>query len=89
MENLYFFEKYSTNTDTHTCMITQSYEHMHIHSTHMSISKILSWFDFDIHRVDHQERITVRAVRKVISESPDRETNPICALIGGACRVWQ
>jgi hypothetical protein len=26
--------------------------------------------------------------RKVISESPDRETDPIRVLIGGACRVW-
>jgi hypothetical protein len=28
-------------------------------------------------------------VRNVISGSPDRETDPIRALIGGACRVWQ
>jgi hypothetical protein len=28
-------------------------------------------------------------VRKVISGSPDRETDPIRALIEGACRVWQ
>jgi hypothetical protein len=28
-------------------------------------------------------------VRNVISESPDQETDPIRALIGGACRVWQ
>jgi hypothetical protein len=59
MENLYFFEKYSTNTDTHTRTSTQSHEHTHIHSTYMSISKILSWLDFDIHRVGHQECITV------------------------------
>jgi hypothetical protein len=29
------------------------------------------------------------SVRNVISGSPDRETDPIRALIGGACRVWQ
>jgi hypothetical protein len=28
-------------------------------------------------------------VRNVISGSPDRETDPIRVLIGGACRVWQ
>jgi hypothetical protein len=28
-------------------------------------------------------------VRNMISGSPDRETNPIRALIGGGCRVWQ
>jgi hypothetical protein len=28
-------------------------------------------------------------VRNVISGSSNRETDPIRALIGGACRVWQ
>jgi hypothetical protein len=28
-------------------------------------------------------------VKKVISGSSDRETDPIRALIGGACHVWQ
>jgi hypothetical protein len=28
-------------------------------------------------------------VRNMISGSPNRETDPIRALIGGACRVWQ
>jgi hypothetical protein len=28
-------------------------------------------------------------VKKVISGSLDRETDPIRALIGGVCRVWQ
>jgi hypothetical protein len=31
----------------------------------------------------------VVCVRNVISGSPDQETDPIRALIGGACRVWQ
>jgi hypothetical protein len=30
----------------------------------------------------------VKNVRNVISGSPDRETDPIRVLIGGACRVW-
>jgi hypothetical protein len=33
--------------------------------------------------------LTLQSVRNVISGSPDQETDPIRALIGGACRVWQ
>jgi hypothetical protein len=40
-------------------MSTNLYEHTHAHPTTMSTSERLSWFDLQIHKVDHQERFTV------------------------------
>jgi hypothetical protein len=56
---LLFFEKHSTNADTHTRMSTHPYEHTHAHPTSMSIFERLSRLDLEIHKVGHQERITV------------------------------
>jgi hypothetical protein len=56
---LYFFEKHSTNVDTHTHMSTHSYEHTHVHSTPMSTSERLSRLDLEIHEVGHQEHFVV------------------------------
>jgi hypothetical protein len=54
-----FFEKHSTNIDTHICMSTHSYEHTHAHHIPMSTSEKLSRVDLEIHKVDHQERLAV------------------------------
>jgi hypothetical protein len=51
----YFFEKHSTNADTHTRTSTHPYEHMHTHPTPMSTIKRLSRLDLEIHEVGHQE----------------------------------
>jgi hypothetical protein len=40
-------------------MSTHSYEHTHAYPIPMSTFKRLSRLDFEIHEVDHQERITV------------------------------
>jgi hypothetical protein len=55
----FFFEKYSTNIDTHTRTSTQPYKHMHAHPTSMSTSERLSWFDLKIHEIDYQECLTI------------------------------
>jgi hypothetical protein len=55
----YYFNKHSTNVDIHTYTITHPYQRIHAHPTPISISKRLSRLDFDIHEVDHQERLTV------------------------------
>jgi hypothetical protein len=54
-----FFEKHSTNADTHTRTSTHSYEHTHTHLTSMSTFERLSRFDLEIHEVGHQERLAV------------------------------
>jgi hypothetical protein len=59
LNSRFFFQKYSINTDIHTRMSTHLYEHTYAHYTSMNTSKILSWFDFEIHKVGHQERLTV------------------------------
>jgi hypothetical protein len=55
----FFFEKHSTNVDTHICTSTHPYEYTHAHHIPMSTSKRLSRLDLKIHEVGHQERITV------------------------------
>jgi hypothetical protein len=40
-------------------MITHLYEHMYAHLIFISIFKILSRLDLKIHKVSHQERLTV------------------------------
>jgi hypothetical protein len=52
-----FFEKHSINADTY--MSTHPYEHTHTHSTSVSTSERLSRLDIEIHKIGHQERITV------------------------------
>jgi hypothetical protein len=54
-----FFEKYSINIDTHTCMSTHLYEHTHTHRIPISTSERLNRLDLEIHEVGHQERIAV------------------------------
>jgi hypothetical protein len=49
----FFFEKYSTNADTHTRMSTHPYEHMHAYSTPMNITERLSRLDLEIYEVGH------------------------------------
>jgi hypothetical protein len=40
-------------------MSTHSYEYTHAHSSTMNTSEKLSRLDFEIHKVGHQERLTV------------------------------
>jgi hypothetical protein len=40
-------------------MSTHPYEHTHTHSTSVSTSERLSRLDIEIHKIGHQERITV------------------------------
>jgi hypothetical protein len=54
-----FFKKHSTNADTHTYISTYPYKYMHTHSTPMSTPEIVSQLDLEIHKVGHQERLTV------------------------------
>jgi hypothetical protein len=56
---LFFFRTHSTNADTHICMSTHPYEYMYAHPIFMSTSEILNRLDFEIHKVDHPERIAV------------------------------
>jgi hypothetical protein len=52
---IYFFEKHSINIDTHI----HPYEHTHTHPTTMSTSERLNRLDLEIHKIGHQERLTV------------------------------
>jgi hypothetical protein len=54
-----FFEKHSTNSDTHTRRSTHPYKHTHTHPTPMSTSERLSWLDLEIHEVGQQERLII------------------------------
>jgi hypothetical protein len=56
---IFFFEKHSTNVDTHTRMSTHPYEYTHAHSTPMSTSKRLSRLDLKINEFGHQECFSV------------------------------
>jgi hypothetical protein len=53
------FLKYGTNIDTYTHTGIYLYEHTYLHSTPMSTSERLSWLDFEIHEVGHQERLII------------------------------
>jgi hypothetical protein len=54
-----FLKKHSINTDTYTRTSTDLYEHTHAYPTPMSTSERLSRLDLKIHKVSHQERLTV------------------------------
>jgi hypothetical protein len=53
------FKKYSINIDIYRCMSIYFYKYMYIYLTSMNISERLSRFDFEIHEVGHQERLTI------------------------------
>jgi hypothetical protein len=55
----FFFLKHIINVDIHTRMSSYPYEHMHARPTPMSTSERLSWFDLEIHKVSHQERLAI------------------------------
>ncbi len=57
--SILFFEKHSTNADTHTHMSTYPYEHTRTHHTPMSTFVRLSRLDLEIHEVGHQERLAI------------------------------
>jgi hypothetical protein len=59
LDHILFFEKYSTNADTHTRISIHPYEHTHVHPTPMSTSERLSQFDLEIHEVGHKYRLAV------------------------------
>jgi hypothetical protein len=54
-----FFEKHNTNINAYTRTSTHPYEYKHTHPTPMSTSKKLSRFNLEIHKVSHQEHLTV------------------------------
>jgi hypothetical protein len=57
-------------------MIIHTYEHTHVHPTHMSTFERLSRLDIKIHEVGHQERIAV-----------DRTSPPIERIISRKCNT--
>jgi hypothetical protein len=57
--NIDVFKKYSINIDIYRCMSIYFYKYMYIYPISMNISERLSRFDFEIHEVGHQERLTV------------------------------
>jgi hypothetical protein len=61
---------------------------MRIHSLEISKNQVLEEVSRAFNIAVNSMSIVV-TVRKVISGSPDWETDPIRALIEGACRVWQ
>jgi hypothetical protein len=54
-----FFEKHSTNVDTHIRTITHPYKHTHAHPTPMSTTERLSRLDLEIYKVGQQECLAV------------------------------
>jgi hypothetical protein len=60
---------------------------MRIHSLEISKNQVLEEVSRAFNIAVNSMSIAV-TVRKVISGSPDWETDPIRTLIEGACRVW-
>jgi hypothetical protein len=56
---LILFFRNILQTDTHTCISIYSYKHTYAHPTGMSTSERLNWVDLKIHKVGHQEHLTV------------------------------